>query len=103
MLKEPTERVWGYPYADLVMGCHMANPSEVFRAMATERPYPIKAFFALGNNALMSYPNQHQILKAMMNQELIVAHEIFMTPTAMLADYVMPGDVFSERNHIADS
>ena len=25
MLKEPTERVWGYPYADLVMGCHMAN------------------------------------------------------------------------------
>ena len=103
MLKEPTERVWGYPYADLVMGCHMANPSEVFRAMATERPYPIKAFFALGNNALMSYPNQHQILKAMMNQELIVAHEIFMTPTAMLADYVLPGDVFTERNHLADS
>ena len=26
-----------------------------------------------------------------------------MTPTAMLADYVLPGDVFSERNHIADS
>ena len=26
MLKEPTEKVWGYPYADIVMGCHMANP-----------------------------------------------------------------------------
>ncbi|MEM9407137.1 MAG: molybdopterin-dependent oxidoreductase [Acidobacteriota bacterium] len=103
MLKEPTEKVWGYPYADLIMGCHMANPSEIFRAMATEDPYPIKAFFVLGNNALMSYPNQHQILKGMMNQELIVAHEIFMTPTAMLADYVLPGDVFSERNHVADS
>ena len=38
-----------------------------------------------------------------MKQELIVAHEIFMTPTAMLADYVLPGDVFSERNHIADT
>ena len=38
-----------------------------------------------------------------MNQELIVAHEIFMTPTAMLADYVLPGDVFSERNHVSDS
>jgi len=84
------------------MGCHMANPSNLFRAMATEKPYPVKAFFVLGNNALMSYPNQHQILKGMMNQELIVAHEIFMTPTAMLADYVLPGDVFSERNHIAD-
>ncbi|MBT6244022.1 MAG: molybdopterin-dependent oxidoreductase, partial [Gammaproteobacteria bacterium] len=103
ILKGPTEKVWGYPYADIVMGCHMANPSEVFRAMVTEEPYPIKAFFALGNNALMSYPNQHQILKAMMNQDLIVAHEIFMTPTAMLADYVLPGDVFTERNHVADS
>jgi anaerobic selenocysteine-containing dehydrogenase len=103
MLKEPTEKVWGFPYADQVMGCHMANPTSVFRAMASEAPYPIKAFFVLGNNALLSYANQHQIYQAMMNQELIVAHEIFMTPTAMLADYVLPGDVFSERNHVADS
>ncbi|MEM1433782.1 MAG: molybdopterin-dependent oxidoreductase [Pseudomonadota bacterium] len=103
MLKEPTEKVWGYPYADQVMGCHMANPTSVFRAMATELPYPVKAFFVLGNNALLSYANQHQIHRGMLNQDLIVAHEIFMTPTAMLADYVLPGDVFSERNHIADS
>ena len=102
MLKEPTEKVWGFPYADQVMGCHMANPTSVFRAMVHEEPYPVKAFFVLGNNALMSYANQHQILKGLMKQELIVAHEIFMTPTAMLADYILPGDVFSERNHIAD-
>lgn len=103
MLKVPTEKVWGYPYADQVMGCHMANPTSVFRAMATADPYPVKAFLVLGNNALMSYANQHQIHKGMLNQDLIVAHEIFMTPTAMLADYVLPGDVFSERNHVADS
>jgi anaerobic selenocysteine-containing dehydrogenase len=103
MLKEPTEKVWGFPYADLVMGCQMANPSNVFRAMVSGDPYPVKAFFVLGNNALLSYPNQHQILKALMNQELIVAHELFMTPTAMLADYVLPGDAFTERNHIADT
>ncbi|MEM6710364.1 MAG: molybdopterin-dependent oxidoreductase [Pseudomonadota bacterium] len=102
-LKEATERVWGYPYADLVMGCHMANPTDVFRAMATQDPYPIKAFFTLGNNTLLSYANQHQIHKGLLNQELIVAHELFMTPTAMLADYVLPGDSFTERNHIADS
>ncbi|MBL6814387.1 MAG: molybdopterin-dependent oxidoreductase, partial [Pseudomonadales bacterium] len=103
MLKEPTEKVWGFPYADIVMGCQMANPTSVFRAMASEDPYPVKAFFCLGNNALLSYANQHQIHKAMLNQELIVSHEIFMTPTAMLADYVLPGDVFTERNHVADS
>ncbi|MDG2336360.1 MAG: molybdopterin-dependent oxidoreductase [Myxococcota bacterium] len=103
MLKGPTEKTWGYPYADIVMGCQMANPSDLFRAMSTGEPYPIKAFFVLGNNALLSYPNQHQVHKAMLAQDLIVAHEIFMTPTAMLADYVLPGDVFTERNHVADS
>ena len=45
MLKEPAERVWGFPYIDQVMGCHMANPTSVFRAMVTEDPYPVKAFF----------------------------------------------------------
>ena len=103
ILKPHLERVWGQPWVDQVMGCHMANPSELFRAMADGDPYPVKAFFVLGNNALLSYPNQHQILRGMMNQDLIVAHEIFMTPTAMLADYVLPGDVFSERNHISDA
>ena len=103
MLQPYMEKVWGQPWVDQVMGCHMANPTEVFRAMADGDPYPVKAFFALGNNALLSYPNQHQIHRAMLNQDLIVAHEVFMTPTAMLADYVLPGDVFSERNHVADS
>ena len=102
MLKDATNKVWGFPYADLVMGCHMANPTNVFRAMAKGDPYPIKALITLGNNTLLSYANQHQILQGLMNQELIVAHEIFMTPTAMLADYVLPGDVFTERNHVAD-
>ncbi|MBT7333814.1 MAG: molybdopterin-dependent oxidoreductase [Gammaproteobacteria bacterium] len=103
LLGDATESVWGYRYADIVMGCYMANPSATFRAMATEQPYPVKAFITLGNNTLMSYPNQKQIHKALMNQELIVSHEIFMTPTALLADYILPGDVFSERNHVADS
>ena len=103
MLRPHLQRVWGREWVDQVMGCHMANPSEVFRAMADGNPYPIKAFFALGNNALLSYPNQHQIHRALLNQDLIVAHEIFMTPTAMLADYVLPGDVFTERPHVADT
>ncbi|MEU4227769.1 molybdopterin-dependent oxidoreductase [Nonomuraea sp. NPDC026600] len=102
ILQGPLERVWGVRWMDQLMGCHMANPSEVFRAMADGDPYPVKAFFALGNNSLLSYPNQHQIHRALRNQDLIVVQDIFMTPTAMLADYVLPGDVFTERDHIAD-
>jgi anaerobic selenocysteine-containing dehydrogenase len=81
----------------------MANPTDLFRAMDTGDPYPVKAFFTLGNNTLMSYPNQQQVRRALMNQDLIVAHELFMTPTAELADYVLPGDTWLERPNIHDS
>ncbi len=102
-LRGPSKRVWGQEYANLIMGCHMANPSATFRAMAGEGPYPVKAFFFLGNNPMMSYANMPLIIRAMMNQDLIVAHEQFMTPSAQLADYVLPGDSWLERPWLTDS
>lgn len=101
--REPTKRVWGQEYANLVMGCHMATPSATFRAMAGQGPYPVKAFFFLGNNPMMSYANMPLIIEAMMNQDLIVAHEQFMTPSAQLADYVLPADSWLERPWLMDS
>ena len=99
----PTKKVWGQEYANLVMGCHMTPPSSLFRAMAGEGPYPVKAFFFLGNNPMMSYANMKLIIKAMMNQDLVVAHEQFMTPSAQLADYILPADSWLERPWLMDS
>ena len=101
-LAGPTERVWGRRYANLVSGCYMANPSAVFRAMADGRPYPVKAFFTLGNNTLLSFANMQLIQRALLNQELIVAFEHMKTPTAALADYILPGDAWTERKALAD-
>lgn len=101
-LLDPCERVWGHRYANQVTGCFMANPSATFRAMAGEGPYPVKALFSLGNNTLMSYANMPLMLRAFMNQDLIVVHEQFMTPTAQLADYVLPGDSWLERPWMMD-
>lgn len=103
MLAPHTKRVYGHEWANIVMGSYMANPTLLFRAMATGVPYPVKAFFTLGNNTLMSYPNQPQVERALRNQDLIVAHELFMTPTAALADYVLPGDTWLERPNVHDS
>ena len=94
---EPNKRVYGQEYANIATGSYMATPSATFRAMAGEGEYPVKAFFFLGNNPLMSYANMPLIHKAMMNQDLIVAHEQFMTPSAQLADYVLPADSWLER------
>ncbi len=101
-LREPLKRVWGHEYPNQVTGCYMANPSAVFRAMAGDGPYPVKALFSLGNNTLMGFANMPQILKGMLNQDLIVVNEHVMTPTAQLADYVLPGDSWLERPWLWD-
>ncbi|MCF4164115.1 molybdopterin-dependent oxidoreductase [Zavarzinia compransoris] len=101
-LREPCKRVWGHEYANQVTGCFMANPSAVFRAMAGEGPYPVKALFSIGNNTLLGYANMPLILRAFMNQDLIVVQEHVMTPTAQLADYVLPGDSWLERPWMFD-
>ena len=102
-LTEPTRGVWGRPYVNLLMGSYMANPSAVFRAMAHGTPYPIKALLSLGNNTLLGFANMKLIYQGMMNQDLIVVHEHMMTPTAQLADYVLPGDSWLERPHLHDA
>lgn len=102
-LREPTKRVWGREWVNLIGGNYMAHPSAVFRAMRDGVPYPVKAFFALGNNVLMSYANMRQSYDALMNQDLVVVFEQFRTPTAQLADYILPGDSWLERNALNDS
>jgi anaerobic selenocysteine-containing dehydrogenase len=66
--------------------------------MRSGRPYPVKAFFSLANNTIMSYAGMQGIIDAFMNQDLVVVFDTFMTPTAQLADYVLPGDTWSERD-----
>ena len=102
-LKEHSKRVWGIEYPNIVKGTFMAVPSPTFRAMAYGDPYPVKAFFAIANNALMGYANQKLIRKAMLNQDLLVCFELFMTPTANLCDYVLPGDTWLERPNLTDT
>ncbi|WP_233839219.1 molybdopterin-containing oxidoreductase family protein [Paraburkholderia sp. ZP32-5] len=101
-LREPSMRVWNHEWPNLISGSYMANPTAVFKAMADAEPYPVKAFFVLGNNALLSYANMQLIQRAMLNQDLIVAVEQFRTPTAQLADYILPGDAWLERSALSD-
>lgn len=103
LLSDASKRVWGYAWPNNISGSFMANPSVTFRAMAGDGPYPVKAFFTLGNNTLMSFANMQIIEKAIRNQDLVVAVEHFRTPTAQLADYILPGDAWLERNALSDS
>lgn len=100
-LNEPAKRVYGEEYIN-ILSSFMAHPATVFEAMRTGKPYPVKAFFAMASNSLMSYANQQGIYDALMNQELVVAFDHLLTPTAQLADYVLPGDGWMERPNLVN-
>jgi anaerobic selenocysteine-containing dehydrogenase len=66
-------------------------PSHVWaKAILEEDPYPIKASFFILTNPLVSYPNSDETYRALMKLEFTVISELFMTPTAALADIVLP-------------
>ncbi|WP_051749124.1 molybdopterin-containing oxidoreductase family protein [Nevskia soli] len=92
-----TERVMGKKWANQIASGSLAHPADVWTAMETGQPYPVKALLAVGANTLGGYTNIEHIFKGLMNCDLIVAHEIFMTPTAQLADYVFPSTTWAEK------
>ncbi|MBL7177298.1 MAG: molybdopterin-dependent oxidoreductase [Desulfobacteraceae bacterium] len=72
-------------------------------AMVTEEPYPIKGFLCVGCNPAVSWPNHNKFKKGISNLDLFVVVDIFMTPTARMADIVLPGTTPYEREDIRDA
>jgi anaerobic selenocysteine-containing dehydrogenase len=59
-------------------------------------PYPIKALFGAGLN-LTFFPDSNRFVEMAKNLDFIAVNEYFLTPTAMLADIVLPIASWIER------
>lgn len=57
----------------------------------------IKALYLTGENPALSEPDASHAREALSNLEFLVVQDIFMTETAMLADVVLPGASFAEK------
>jgi len=77
-----------------------AHIPTLFEAMRTGRPYPIKAFLIFGNNALATYANPREVHESLMELDLLVVTDIYMTPTAELADIVLPAATWLEVDQV---
>jgi thiosulfate reductase / polysulfide reductase chain A len=77
-----------------------AHIPTLLQAMRTGVPYPVKAFLVFGNNTLTTYANTTQVYESLMQLDFMVCADLFMTPTAELADIVLPAAAWPELDQI---
>ncbi|MCJ7705434.1 MAG: molybdopterin-dependent oxidoreductase [Desulfobacterales bacterium] len=66
-------------------------PSQlIVKAILTGKPYPIRMIYIQGGNPLLSYANSKETLEALKKLDFLAVSEIFLTPTAQMADMVFP-------------
>jgi len=79
----------------------MTVPPAFFRkAVLEEFPYPVKGAYIQCANPLLTYADSRQTYEALMKLEFLALSDIFMTPTASLADIVLPAATHFEFNDI---
>ena len=58
----------------------------------------LRAMYIMGENPVIADPDQAHVLEALESLDFLVVQDIFMTETASLADVVLPGASFLEKD-----
>lgn len=80
----------------------LLNPGKTIEHNGTKITYPdIDFIYWAGGNPLVHHQDTNTLVKAFKKPRTIVVNEIYWTPTARMADIVMPATSIYERNDIA--
>lgn len=91
----------GFPLNDGTASPKMfAHPHHIFEAMKTGAPYKIRGLLSHANNSLLSMPDSRHVYEGLKELEFFVYMDIFMTPTAELADIVLPAALWPEIDSV---
>ncbi len=75
-------------------------PRNLVDAIIAEKPYPIQSVYVHASNPLVTYTNTSRAYRAFMKLNFMAVSDFFMTPTAALADIVLPASTFFEYDSI---
>lgn len=89
--QERFEKEWGVPL-DGNIGL------TVMEVMNAAYEGKIKGMYIMGENPLLSDPNLSHTREALERLEFLVVQDIFLTETAQMADVVLPGVSFAEKD-----
>lgn len=76
-----------------------AQTNDLIRQLETGTPYPIKAIVGFGLNYRIG-PGDEQLKRAMMNAQLLVNTDLFLTDTCKFCDIVLPACSSLERSEL---
>ncbi len=71
-------------------------------AVLEQKPYPVKALLIMGTNPLLTSSDPLKGEEALKALDFSVAIDLFMNPTAQLADIVLPAASWLEQDDVAD-
>jgi len=77
-----------------------ALPQGIIKAIQTGDPYPIRAAYVQGGNLMLTYSNAQEVRRALLSLDFLAIADTFMTPTAALADIVLPAATYLEFDGI---
>jgi len=90
-VREKFEKAWGVALS----GKPGLTVTEIMNAVEEGK---IRGLYIMGENPMMSDPDLNHVEKALKACELLVVQDIFLTETAQLADVVLPGCTFAEKD-----
>lgn len=90
-IQEKFEKAWGI---SLSPKAGLTTTDQVIQAKEGK----IKGLYIIGEDPLSSDPNITEVRESLEKLEFLVVHEIYMSPTAEMADVVLPGASFAEKS-----
>ena len=76
------------------------HPQHVLDAILTHEPYSVKALGVFGTNPMLTWSNARRVKEALEKIDFLVVADLVMTPTAALADIVLPVASYLETDAV---
>jgi anaerobic selenocysteine-containing dehydrogenase len=84
-------------YSKISKAWPAAHTPSLWDAILHGEPYPVKAIVVMASNPRLTCANTNVVEEALKKLDFLVVADLFMTPTAELADIVLPACTFLER------
>ncbi len=91
-LVEKMEKAWGVKGLSSQVGLTLMEMTQA--ALIKE----LRGLYIFGENPVVSDPDSHHLTQALKALDFLVVQDIFLTETAALADVVLPGASFAEKD-----